>query len=115
MKVLMIFFSQTGGTKKITQKIMEGVLNSDNSCEIIQIKRAQSKNLEKYELIGIGTPTFYYREPLNVRNFIQSMDNSEGKHTFLFCTHGSVIGNTFYHMQEEQHLLSNFIRKLCIQ
>lgn len=97
----MIFFSQTGGTKKITQMIMEGVLNSDNSCEIIQIKRAKSKNLEKYEIIGIGTPTFYYREPLNVRNFIKSMDNSEGKHTFLFCTHGSVIGNTFYYMQEE--------------
>ncbi|MFX1345645.1 MAG: 4Fe-4S binding protein, partial [Promethearchaeota archaeon] len=24
-----------------------------------------------------------------------------GKHCFIFCTHGSVIGNTFYYMQEE--------------
>ena len=33
--------------------------------------------MDKYDLIGIGTPTFYYREPVNVRNFIQTMEEGE--------------------------------------
>ncbi|MHA2284062.1 MAG: EFR1 family ferrodoxin [Promethearchaeota archaeon] len=97
----MIFFSQTGGTEKIAQKIKQGILNTGNRCDIIGIKKAKSQNLGKYDIIGIGTPTFYYREPINVRNFIQAMENVEGKHCFLFCTHGSIIGNTFYYMNKE--------------
>jgi Fe-S-cluster-containing hydrogenase component 2 len=61
----------------------------------------KSKDLSNYDLIGIGTPTFYYREPVNVHTFIQFMENVDGKHAFLFCTHGSIIGNTFYYMAEE--------------
>ncbi len=101
MNVLLIFFSQTGGTEKIAYRIQEGILNSDNDCDMIEMKKADKLNLNKYDLIGIGTPTFYYREPINVKNFIQNLKNDDGKHCFIFCTHGSVIGNTFYYMQEE--------------
>ncbi|MFW9864685.1 MAG: EFR1 family ferrodoxin [Candidatus Thorarchaeota archaeon] len=101
MNGLIILFSQTGGTEKIALKIREGIINSGNKCEIIKIKRAKLANLSHYDLIGIGTPTFYYREPINVRNFIQNVAKSDGKHVYLFCTHGSVIGNTFYYMEEE--------------
>jgi flavodoxin/ferredoxin len=96
-----MYFSQTGGTEKIAFKIQEGILNSDNNCDIIEMKKTENVNLNEYDLIGIGTPTFYYREPINVKNFIQKMQKEDGKHCFIFCTHGSVIGNTFYYMQEE--------------
>lgn len=101
LNVLIIFFSQTGGTEIIAKKIKQGILNSGNTCEIIKMKGANSKDLSKYDLIGIGAPTFYYREPVNVRNFIKAIDKIDGKHSFLFCTHGSIIGNTFYYMSEE--------------
>ena len=101
MNVLLIYFSQTGGTEKIAQKIQEGILNRNNECDIIEMKKAKNLALNNYDLVGIGTPTFYYREPVNVKNFIQSMQKANGKHCFLFCTHGSVIGNTFYYMAEE--------------
>ena len=81
--------------------IQYGILNSGNKCEIINIKSADAKNLDDFDLIGIGTPTFYYREPINVRTFIQRMNKMDGKHCFIFCTHGSLIGNTFYYMNEE--------------
>jgi ferredoxin len=54
-----------------------------------------------FDLFGIGTPTFFYREPKNIKNFIQNLMPVENKHCFLFCTHGSVIGNTFYYMNKE--------------
>jgi flavodoxin/ferredoxin len=101
LNVLIIYFSQTGGTEKIAKTIKQGILNSGNNCDNIKMKGAESKDLNNYDLIGIGAPTFYFREPVNVRIFIEGMDNVDEKHSFLFCTHGSIIGNTFYHMNEE--------------
>ncbi len=101
LDVLIIFFSQTGGTEKIAKTIQQSIINSGNKCEIVKIKSANTKNLKNFDLIGIGTPTFFYRELFNVRTFIQNMNKMDGKHCFIFCTHGSIIGNTFYYMNEE--------------
>ncbi len=101
MNVLVIYFSQTGGTEKIAKMIQKGILNSGNKCEIAKIKSVDTNCLKDFDLIGIGTPTFFFREPINVRTFIQKMKNTDGKHCFVFCTHGSLIGNTFFYMNEE--------------
>ena len=101
MKVLIIYFSQTGNTEKIAKPIKKGILRSGNTCKIEKIKGINIDKLENYDLIGIGTPTFFYREPTNVMNFIQDLKATNRKHCFLFCTHGSLIGNTFYYMNEE--------------
>ena len=101
MKTLIIYFSQTGGTEKIAKAICEGMRETGNECELVQIKEASTKNLTSYDLIGIGCPTFYYREPLNVQEFIRQMENGNGKYAFIFCTHGSCKGNTFYYLNEE--------------
>jgi flavodoxin/Fe-S-cluster-containing hydrogenase component 2 len=101
LDILIIYFSQTGGTEKIAMAIQKGVVASGNACEIATIKNVDMKKLRNYDLIGIGCPTFYYREPLNVRIFIQKMEQLEGKHCFIFVTHGSCLGNTFYYLQED--------------
>jgi len=101
LKVLIIYFSQSGNTEKIAKKIQNGIVKSGNDCDLAKIKEANLKSLSDYDLIGIGTPTFFYREPINVKLFISRIDNLNGKHFFLFATHGSLIGNTFYYMNEE--------------
>jgi Fe-S-cluster-containing hydrogenase component 2 len=55
-------------------------------------------SLEKYDLVGLGCPVFYYQEPLNVRNFIKRLPALPGKHWFVFCTHGAIMGNIFSSM-----------------
>ena len=101
LKALIIYFSQTGGTEKIANAICEGILETGNDCELVKIQEASTKTLSSYDLIGIGCPTFYYREPLNVRNFIRQIEDGSGKYGFIFCTHGSDKGNIFYYLQEE--------------
>lgn len=102
MNVLIIYFSQTGNTKNIAEKIEQGVINSGNNCEMISIKDYNKYNLKNYDLIGLGTPTFFYREPINIQKFIKNLEPSHNlKHWFLFCTHGSLVGNTFYYMNKE--------------
>ena len=101
MKVLIIYFSQTGNTEKIAETIKSGIIKSGNKCDIAQIKKVGANTLENYDLIGIGTPTFFYRDPRNIKKFIQDLKETKGKHCFIFCTHGSLIGNTFYYMNKE--------------
>ena len=101
MKVLMIYFSQSGNTEKIAEKIQNGIIKTGNDCVLEKIKKVNLKSLEDYDLIGIGTPTFFYREPINVKLFISGLDNLNGKHCFIFATHGSIIGNTFYYMDKQ--------------
>ncbi|MFX1258169.1 MAG: flavodoxin domain-containing protein [Promethearchaeota archaeon] len=101
MNVLIIYFSQTGGTEKITKMIQQGILNSGNKCEIKKIKNVDPKNLNNFDLIGSGRPTFFHKKPINVRTFIQNMKNIDKKHCFIFSTHSSLMGNTFYHIFEQ--------------
>ena len=101
MDVLITYFSQTGNTERIAEAIRKVITESDNNCKLVRIRDFKKENVENFELIGIGTPTFFYREPVNVHNFIKKLNKQDGKHCFLFCTHGSMIGNTFYYMNEE--------------
>jgi len=100
MKVLVIYFSQSGGTEKIANEIREGIIKSGNSCDLVKIKEVDLTKLDQYDLIGLGCPTFFYREPVNIQRFIQNLPQMKGKHIFIFASHGSCLGNTFYYMNE---------------
>jgi flavodoxin/NAD-dependent dihydropyrimidine dehydrogenase PreA subunit len=100
MNVCIICFSQTGNTRKIAEQIQRGIIGAHHDCHIVSLKDTDPQNLGRYDLVGIGAPTFYYREPRNVSDFIERMNKSENRHCFIFCTHGSIIGNTFCYMQE---------------
>ena len=100
MDALIIYFSQTGGTEEVAKIIHSGIMSSGNNCELVRMKDKKARNLKSFDLIGIGCPTFFYRECRNISQFINEMNENGGKHCFIFCTHGSQIGNTFYYMSE---------------
>jgi flavodoxin/Fe-S-cluster-containing hydrogenase component 2 len=101
LKVLIVYFSQTGNTEKLAKNIQEGIINSGNLCDLVKIKDVDITKLTDYELIGLGCPTFFYREPVNIRKLIAKFPKGNGKHIFIFATHGSCLGNNFYYMTEE--------------
>ena len=100
MKVLIIFFSQSGGTEKLARRIHEGIKKSGNSSNLIKIKNVDITKLDDYDLIGLGCPTFFYREPVNIQRFIKNLPQMKGKQFFIFASHGSCLGNTFYYINE---------------
>lgn len=100
MKTLVICFSQTGNTQKIATYIAEGISNAVGQCDQVNLNDVDVKLLADYDLIGIGSPVFYYKEPFNVRDFIESLPDLNGQHWFVFCTHGNVIGNFFPSMND---------------
>jgi Fe-S-cluster-containing hydrogenase component 2 len=52
------------------------------------LKQADVKDLDQYELIGIGSPV-WATVPPNVEAFIKKMPISNGTHCFTFATHGT--------------------------
>ncbi len=95
MKTLLICFSQTGNTRKIAECIKEGIIGGGNECEIEELSGVETGKLMHYDLVGLGSPVFYYKEPFNVRDFIKALPDLTGKYWFIFCTHGCNKANFF--------------------
>ncbi len=113
-KMLVSYFSATGATKRLAEKIA-GVLNADlfeiepevkyttqdlqwpsrsnRSCVEMKNKRfrplVQNKleNMEEYDEIFLGFPIWYDTAPTVVNSFIEE-NNLDGKKVYVFVTSG---------------------------
>jgi ferredoxin len=92
MRMLIIVFSQTGYTQKVAECIRDGAIEMGTECELAAISDVDPSSLHEYDLIGLGCPVFYGKEPLNVRWFVERLPEMKGKHWFIFTTHASTIG-----------------------
>jgi ferredoxin len=88
-KSMVVYFSQTGNTKKIAEAIHRGLEGFAGECALTTLRAVSPNELAMYDLIGLGYPTWSSREPPNVRAFVDRMVSLEGKHIFAFSTHGA--------------------------
>ena len=103
MKCLVIYYSQSGNTKKVAESIHRGMSQSGEQCDIVPLRDVDPQDLAGYDLIGLGSPVISFTEPQNVSFFIEDrMESVEGKHAFVFCTHGCL----------PTHYLSSVVPKL---
>ena len=113
-KVLVVYFSATGTTKSAAKKIKKatnGALyqmkaadpytsadlnyNNDNcranmeqQDETVRPKvKGKVKNIRKYDVIFVGYPIWWGKEPMIIRTFLESY-NLKGKKIVPFCTSG---------------------------
>ena len=113
-KVLVAYFSATGTTKSAAQKIKKATggtlyqikaakayttadLNySDDNCranveqndESVRPKiKGKVNNIRKYDVIFVGYPIWWGKEPMIIRTFLESY-NLKGKKIIPFCTSG---------------------------
>lgn len=113
-KVLVVYFSATGTTKSAAKKVKnatDGKLyeikaakpytdedldyNNDNCRANTEQKddtvrpevKGKVKNIRKYDVIFIGYPIWWGKEPMIVRTFLESY-NLKGKKIVPFCTSG---------------------------
>lgn len=85
MKSAIVYYSQTGNTRKIAEAIRKGIASAAGQCDVFRLKGAEAIDLGRYDLIGVGCPLFSYREPANVKAFIDNLPSLEGKHGFVFA------------------------------
>ena len=120
MKNLIIYFSRTGNTKKISEEIQkklncdieeintEGDYNGmleymragkEASLKKLPAIKTLSKNPADYDLVIIGTPVWAFNMSSPIRTFITE-NNDKFKSIALFCTQGGTPGSTIKNMAE---------------
>jgi ferredoxin len=93
MKCLVIYYSQTGNTKRIGQAIQKGIIKQTGQCDLVRVKEIKPEDLAKYDLIGIGAPTWSSCPSPIVIYFCKSLPSTlKGKHFFWYETHGTMPG-----------------------
>ncbi|MEW6684685.1 MAG: EFR1 family ferrodoxin [Candidatus Edwardsbacteria bacterium] len=98
MRTIVVYFSQTGNTKKVAEVIASELGRITGSTDLALLQDYDPQELGKYHLIGLGTPVFYFREPINVKHFLKEIPQGLHGSFFLFATAGSQPGNIFPNM-----------------
>ncbi|MBL7085013.1 MAG: NAD(P)H-dependent oxidoreductase [Candidatus Omnitrophica bacterium] len=59
MKILVIYYSQTGNTKKMAKEVADGVKAEGVDLELKDVQEVKARELLKADGIIIGSPTYY--------------------------------------------------------
>ena len=122
MSKLVVYFSYTGNTRMIANKIKEKI-----NCDILEIKtvipyssdydtvvndeqNGEASNhlpeiqeinvdLNKYDEIILGTPVWWYRSAPAIRTFL-TKNNLKGKTIKPFATNAGWLGRTFKEIEK---------------
>ncbi|MBN1329719.1 MAG: EFR1 family ferrodoxin [Candidatus Heimdallarchaeota archaeon] len=98
MKCAFIYFSGTGITPKFATEIAKGISQCEESTfDFIRIKKGKIINLAKYDLIGIGAPSYSLRAPRLTTKILRKM-NFQKKPFFVFATYNTMVGNTLWNI-----------------
>ncbi|MDI6738949.1 MAG: EFR1 family ferrodoxin [Candidatus Edwardsbacteria bacterium] len=97
MRVCIFSFSQTGNTEKVARAIREWMAHEVGHCDLLRLEDSDPAIAERHDLVGVGAPAFYFREPANVRDFLVGMPDfrAKPKPFFFFVTHGGTPGAVF--------------------
>ena len=87
MKILIVFDSLYGNTEKIAQAIKEG-LSSGNEVALVRADQASANDIEKMDLVLVGSPTHGGQFSEAVKNFFKSIPDKglQGKRAAAFDT-----------------------------
>lgn len=88
MNCLVLYYSQTGNTAKIARAVHQGAGQLVDQCDLVPFKQVVDIDLDRYDLIGLGTPVWNGGFPPNVRMFVENLPDQKGRLLFSFCTHG---------------------------
>jgi len=98
MDVTIIYFSQTGSTRKVAEIMSTVFTETGNSVRIVPLKKATAEDATKSDLLGIGTPCFSSQAPTPVKQFLRTLPQLNGKPAFVFATSGGAPGRVLYNL-----------------
>ncbi len=99
LRACVVYYSATGSTGKIAGAIYRG-MKAAMPCDIAHIKKIEPKVMNRYDVLAIGGPIWFYRETANLRLFISRMPHMAGKLCATFCTHGVQPDGFFYSLAQ---------------
>ena len=93
MKTLILYFSGTGNTKFIGEKIYETLLNRDYEVDIKSVETFAAKKLKFYDLLIFGYPVYGYAMPPFLKNYLIKLNLPNSRGVITYSTAGYNGGN----------------------
>ncbi len=87
MKILILYFSNTGNTKKVAKSMAKGLASEE--IDLLKVQDTFPDSLKLYDLILLGSGIYAGKVSKNILTFIKDADELP-KSFALFCTHASV-------------------------
>ena len=96
MDVTLIYFSQTGNTRRIAETMAEVFRGAGHVTRLVSMKKASPQDAVACDLLGIGTPCFSSQAPTPVKAYLQNLPTLNKKRAFVFATSGGAPGRVLY-------------------
>jgi flavodoxin/ferredoxin len=93
MKCLIIYYSLTNATSQIAESISMGLKKTGFDIRLFNIKDGNPPDLQEFDLLGIGTPVYYFQIPINVLECLDRLSNKNKIKSFAFLLNGSYAWN----------------------
>ncbi len=92
--VLIVYFSQRRSNERVAKAIGNSMAEAGHGVDLWNLKDGPPPSPLDYRLLGVGTPTYYFRAPFNVTDYVNALPALEGLYSFVFVVHGAYQGNT---------------------
>jgi len=101
MEAIIVYWSKTGNTEKVAQAIQEGLNDAGVDVSMKRVEDAKDIDFYAYDLVCIGFPSYQWRPPQPVDEFLNSKFRAyhsqgrvkvgaprvPGKNALIFCTY----------------------------
>ena len=91
MNACILYFSQTGNTKKFA----EAISNSLDIPAVYDITTNEPNIVKQHDMIIFGTPVHGFNPSTEAVDFVKQLPEGKGKKTILYCTYRLWKGRVF--------------------
>lgn len=95
-KVLIIYFSKSGNTKKMAEAVAEGAQSQKVSVTLKSVEKVSVQELREFDAIVIGSPTYYGTMAYQLKRLLdesaQFHGELEGKVGAAFASSANIAG-----------------------
>jgi flavodoxin/Pyruvate/2-oxoacid:ferredoxin oxidoreductase delta subunit len=92
-RCLIAYFSQGGTTAKIAEAIATGLRKTGWDVDLARIDGKSPVDISRYDMLGIGSPAYYFRLPFLVSDYLRALPRLDGRPAFSFILHGTYAGD----------------------
>jgi len=97
MKACVLYFSQTGNTRKFA----EAIADSLKIPAVFDTTTTDPSAVDEFDVVILGTPVHGFNPSKGVLSFVESLPEGNNKRTILFCTYRLWKGRTFGKLKKE--------------